>query len=722
MQQEDLNRFLQTVHRTRLVDYLEPASGETNEQALERKLLWAARSQSSPEHAFEAAFLLQNGDALRSHLATSTAEVVEDEWIEFGGDDDDHTSGHVGLYASSSANESIDLDAILGDPSDPGPIDQNHPKSGTRPVTAFDSGPVPPRPAPRQPSPSTRAAAAHAAATTLDDFEEEDDDEDDSFDRLATAPTGRSRSIRPAVTQRPRTPTPTSQGRVTSPPTTPITGARSPSPLLERARRNSPVPHLGRIGEKRRRPGTPSPPLLHRATTPSAGAPPNDSDRWNEARPRTPTPAGAPSVRSSSPVPTYTPPGATPGTGRRRVTTPTPGGDGYDVRITGQTHFLRNNDHYGTAEVVYESELAHGGQVRTPMPVRTPTSALSRSGDPGSGGGDDILGSLRGNVRRGGPAQQPSIAKRPHRFPVWVYLVPVLLLVIIISFWVVGISAGFLANPFLGTPEPVTTDTGPATGLLKPVPVDTTGQDGTTDGTTADSTADGTTDGTTQDGTGDGTTGDSGTTDAAGTTDGGTTTGSTQKDPKNTTTGSTTGSSTKGQTTGGTKTETGGTRTGTGGTTTGGDTQEDPATTTDTTGSDATTDGGGDTTTDGGGDTTTDGSGDTTGGDATADGGSDPTPPAPKATMGGAWTGSVGSVACIADLTQRGEDITGTITVGGLPYEVTGRYNDIKESVYLRGANDESIIFRGTVSGTRVDGKARLGAGKIYEAWQLRKR
>ena len=62
------------------------------------------------------------------------------------------------------------------------------------------------------------------------------------------------------------------------------------------------------------------------------------------------------------------------------------------------------------------------------------------------------------------------------------------------------------------------------------------------------------------------------------------------------------------------------------------------------------------------------------------------------------------------------------VYVGGLPYEVTGRYNDIKESVYLRGANDESIIFRGTVSGTRVDGKARLGAGKIYEAWQLRKR
>src|SRR5690554_6526174 len=80
MTQEELSHFLASVRRTRFIDYLDPM-GETAHQALERRMKWAARSQSDPAHADEALFLLRDEQALRG-LVTEELLDGDDDWVE----------------------------------------------------------------------------------------------------------------------------------------------------------------------------------------------------------------------------------------------------------------------------------------------------------------------------------------------------------------------------------------------------------------------------------------------------------------------------------------------------------------------------------------------------------------------------------------------------------------------------------------------------------------
>lgn len=65
--------------------------------------------------------------------------------------------------------------------------------------------------------------------------------------------------------------------------------------------------------------------------------------------------------------------------------------------------------------------------------------------------------------------------------------------------------------------------------------------------------------------------------------------------------------------------------------------------------------------------------------------------------------------------------MTGTIIVAGTPFKVTGRFNAERGTILLRGVTDTAVEFRGEVRDERVNGTARLGAGEMQQAWQLRK-
>lgn len=80
MIQEELNRFLASVRRTRFVDYLDPM-GETAHEALDRRLKWAERSRHDPAHAEEAAFLLRHENTLRELVSQELLDSEED-WVE----------------------------------------------------------------------------------------------------------------------------------------------------------------------------------------------------------------------------------------------------------------------------------------------------------------------------------------------------------------------------------------------------------------------------------------------------------------------------------------------------------------------------------------------------------------------------------------------------------------------------------------------------------------
>jgi len=98
-----------------------------------------------------------------------------------------------------------------------------------------------------------------------------------------------------------------------------------------------------------------------------------------------------------------------------------------------------------------------------------------------------------------------------------------------------------------------------------------------------------------------------------------------------------------------------------------------------------------------------------------------PEPAAPKPPMAGAWRGTVGQLACVADLSQRDETVSGSITVAGQPFRVSGRHNMERGTILLRGVTDTAVEFRGEVRDGRVTGNARLGAGEMQQAWQLRR-
>lgn len=78
MDTEELNRFLALVRKTRFVDYLDPI-GITHEEALERRLKWAARSKDDPSHAEEARFLLEHKRALRDLVHEEG--TVDEDWV-----------------------------------------------------------------------------------------------------------------------------------------------------------------------------------------------------------------------------------------------------------------------------------------------------------------------------------------------------------------------------------------------------------------------------------------------------------------------------------------------------------------------------------------------------------------------------------------------------------------------------------------------------------------
>ncbi|MBW1878372.1 MAG: hypothetical protein JRJ84_08430 [Deltaproteobacteria bacterium] len=81
MKQEDLNRFLASVKKARLLDYLDPLPGESSaEAALDRRLAWAEENRDVPEHAEEARFLLENIDDLRE--LSWEEDLHTDEWLE----------------------------------------------------------------------------------------------------------------------------------------------------------------------------------------------------------------------------------------------------------------------------------------------------------------------------------------------------------------------------------------------------------------------------------------------------------------------------------------------------------------------------------------------------------------------------------------------------------------------------------------------------------------
>jgi hypothetical protein len=81
MNQEDLNRFLASVKKARLLDYLDPLPGEASaEAALERRLAWAKENRDVPEHAEEACFLLDNEDDLRE--LSWEEDLHTDEWLD----------------------------------------------------------------------------------------------------------------------------------------------------------------------------------------------------------------------------------------------------------------------------------------------------------------------------------------------------------------------------------------------------------------------------------------------------------------------------------------------------------------------------------------------------------------------------------------------------------------------------------------------------------------
>jgi hypothetical protein len=379
----------------------------------------------------------------------------------------------------------------------------------------------------------------------------------------------------------------------------------------------------------------------------------------------------------------------------------TPRGTSYaDVHIRGDARFVRSNDHYGTAEVVYESEFDHkqlGGA--TPSP-RTPSSLSPRGTE------KDILGSLRSTARKGTPA--PTVLQRTGRKKgVNIPIILAFCFVAVLLLGAIGLGAfnmGLLDQVFnTGVVEEPTKE---FYTPVKPPPADSTDGSSTSDETTDGSTtADDGSAGATTDTLGDGAdaTPDGGdtTTDGAASTAAKTETRTSTKaetKPKTETKPTTTaGTSTK------PKTET----------TTSAGTSTKPKTETKT-----------ETKTAAG--TATDPKAGTTAG---TDGAADTTPETPVEPpvvdppdrFDGSFRGSVGNIACLADLTQKGEDVVGTITVAGQPFRVSGRYNEARGSLSLRGTQDENIYFRGDVQGSTVKGTARMGAGQIPQAFQLMK-
>ena len=95
MDKADLNRFLAGVRKTRFIDYLDPI-GESAGQAFDRRLKWAERSKDDPQHADEAAFLVENRDDLRALVKAEEAAGQGDDWdVEYGDVSDAPSSSGV---------------------------------------------------------------------------------------------------------------------------------------------------------------------------------------------------------------------------------------------------------------------------------------------------------------------------------------------------------------------------------------------------------------------------------------------------------------------------------------------------------------------------------------------------------------------------------------------------------------------------------------------------
>ena len=106
MSPEVLTEFLANVRQKTFVDYLDPM-GETAEQALERRIKWAAVSRTDPAHAEEAEFLLRYEKDLRVVLVSELAEE-DDGW---GSDDGEGASWGQASGYRSTAGTSVDIES-----------------------------------------------------------------------------------------------------------------------------------------------------------------------------------------------------------------------------------------------------------------------------------------------------------------------------------------------------------------------------------------------------------------------------------------------------------------------------------------------------------------------------------------------------------------------------------------------------------------------------------
>jgi hypothetical protein len=468
-----------------------------------------------------------------------------------------------------------------------------------------------------------------------------------------------------------RYPSPAARARQVEPPPS---RRRTPTPSISRM---TPKPAAGYRGDSAGPTTHTTRPLIPPASPyATPGRPTSNTPSPQRGGAPTPHRAASPSpsrARSPSPLPGYTAPadlGPTPaGAARGPSAVPAPG-RGFDVHIQGSSDFMRNNDPYGTSSVVYESELTHGRGARTPRSVGGPSRLTPNSAAAVRGEGD-ILSSLRSTARKGTPPPVVRVVGRRKQYPILGILGVVGLVVMIGWAGFAALNNRVIRESIWPPPPP---EVGPETPKMQGVPVTGTPPPQIEDPTSVAPDAP-----DAQPVVGPAGDASSTPTEPSGTAPAAATTAAPppaapkpKPKPKPvTTTAAATAITT-------TATETPKTET---------PTTETPKTETPKTETPV----------------------------------EPPPPDPPKGPLAGAWKGTVGQMACVGDLTQRDDTVSGTITVAGTPFKVSGRHNPALGSILLRGVTDSSVEFRGEIRDGRVTGTARLGAGEMQQAWQLRK-
>ncbi|MFT7520644.1 MAG: hypothetical protein ACI9MC_002794 [Kiritimatiellia bacterium] len=659
MNHDELERFLKAVDATQLVDYLDP-DGETAEQALDRKLRWAAMVRQDTRHSAEAAFLLRHQDALRHHTLESSDDL-EEEWIEFAeaGEEGGFNvwSNRAGQRDTNLRTEAVSLFTPLPAPTHQ--ADQADQHTPTQRVT-------PDRDTARAATVQqtnrlgiTNPGSGHAQFPPTPDSTPTPAAGPGMRDVRPHSGLSRARASSPRPAHDRNTPSPPVIARmreVTPVPSvrTRTRSARPPNPMISRL---SPAPSPTRTpaGRGPRASSVPPPPVR---TTSSRPAP----SRWSTqpAPSRAPSPASAPPGTPGAHSPRYSPPSPRAPSPRADTTR-----KGFDVRIAGSNAgFVRANDQYGQSEVVYESEFA--GQSMVPPP--------SRHGTPHSIPSIDILGSLRSTSRSSvGPDIRTNAPRR--RLPV------VTIALSLAAFSTIGIAGYFGVA------------TGIFSALMTPIPNAAVNIDAPINafsiGTPLQKEYD-----------------DQPEIDVPTVAPGPDTVAAVTRSVNDGSTLSNPGTNPTGQQTtspGGQSATMGRPTTRSASTSPNGSQKTRPNT--GSRSNNATRD--------------KDTSSDTVAAASDPDTETETEAPVVVGILSGNWKCTVGGNTCIADLKQKDQSLRGTISVWGEIYRVTGRYNEVKGSIRLEG--DGGVMFRGMLNDDRINGTARLGAGAMQQPWNMSK-